>query len=59
MGYTDALILNRLNLNYPILNIRAYNVDNNQQFALQLMYHNKRVKVTIALRDGLTKTVEC
>lgn len=47
-GDTDALILNRLNLNYPILNIRAYDVDNNQQFVLQLMYH-KRVIVTIAL----------
>ena len=47
-GDTDALILNRLNLNYPILNIRASDVDNNQQFVLQLMYH-KRVIVTIAL----------
>jgi len=47
-GDTDTLILNRLNLNYPILNIRAYDVDNDKQFALQLMY-NKRVITTITL----------
>lgn len=47
-GDTDALILNKLNLNHPMLNIRAYDVDNNKQFELQLMYH-KRVIVTIAL----------
>jgi len=47
-GDTDTLLLNRLNLSYPILNIQAYDVDNNKQFSLQIMHH-KRVIGAIAL----------
>lgn len=42
-GDTDMKLLNRLGLDYPILNIRAYDCNNDRQFTLQLQYNKHTI----------------
>lgn len=52
-GDTDMLLLNRLDLDYPILNIRAYDCKNARKFTLQLQYNKKKIVLDrVARKNG-------